>query len=96
MTVNISLLSANAAFLVKVDKGLSWSLSCYGARVDISQCHVLSDVPAKLSSVRIVLDLLSTLQEVAVCQGNSVDDFRQLVDARGTTFMDSSGKKRRY
>ena len=91
MSVDIHLLSANAALLLKVDEELRWSLSCHGVIVEVDQSHILTAVPPQLNSVRAVLDLLSTLLEVAVCCGNAVNDFRQLVDAHGTEFMDATG-----
>lgn len=93
LAVNLPLLSANASMLVKVDEELKWSLSCHGVLVEIGQCCILAAVPPRLTSVQAVLDLLATLQEVAVCLGNPVNDFRQLVDDRGTEFMDSTGKQ---
>ena len=76
LPVDLSLLSTSATFLVKVDEELKWTSRCRGVQVDIGQCSAITSIPTKLTSIRIVLDLLSTLPEVAVCQGNSVENFR--------------------
>ncbi len=91
LSVNVDLLSATATLLLKVDEDLGWRLSCHGTLVEVGQSRVLTAIPPRLDSTKAVLDLLSTLQGVAVCSGNAVDDFRLLVDARGGEFKDATG-----
>ena len=81
VAVSLPLLAANTSMLLKVDHQLKWSLSCHGIRIEVGQRQFLAAIPSQLTSVTAVLDLIATLQEVAVCAGNPVDDFKQLVDA---------------
>ena len=92
-SVDVHTLSANASLLVKVDKDFRWSVSCHGILVEVGRCDVLTAIPPLLNNVTVILDLLSTLQEVAVCHGNPVSDFRELVDIHGSEFKDSTGVK---
>lgn len=91
LDVDLPLLAANASLVVKISEGLNWNLSCHGILVEIGQCQALNVVPARLISDKAVLDLLSSLQSLRVCQGSPVSDFKELVEARGGVFMDSTG-----
>ena len=91
LSINLSLLSADATFMVKVDGDFRWTLSCHGTLVEVDQCQVLSSVPRQLNSAGAVLNLLTTLQSSGFCCGNPVADFQQFVSARGGEFKDSTG-----
>ena len=67
LSVNVQVLTANATLLLKVDEELRWSVSCHGI---LGQSRVLTSIPPRLNSAGTVLDLLSTLQQAAVCCGN--------------------------
>ena len=84
-------LSANATLLVRIREDLRWDVSCHGILVEDAQCPVLESFPKKLTTTSAVLDLLHLLQTYMICQGSPVSDFGDLVDARGTRFMDSTG-----
>lgn len=91
LSVNLPLLFADAEFLLKVDEGLKWSLSCRSILVEVGQCQVFTGVASKITSARALLDILLTLQASQVCCGNAVSDFQSLVDAHGAEFKDSTG-----
>lgn len=91
LSVNVDVLTANATLLVKVDEELRWSISCHGNLVEVGQSRVLTSIHPRVNSIGAVLDLLSTLQEVAVCCGNALSDFRELAEVRGSEFKDSTG-----
>lgn len=91
LSVNVDALSADATLFVKVDEELRWSISCHGILVEVGQTRVLTSIPPRVNSIGTVLNLLKTVQEVAVCCGNALSDFRQLAEVRGSEFKDSTG-----
>ena len=91
LSVNVDVLTADATLLVKVDKELRWSISCHGTLFEVGQNAVLESIPPRIHSIGVVLELLKALQEVNVCCGNAVSDFRQLAELRGNEFKDSTG-----
>ena len=60
--------------------------------MEIGQCQALGTTPSRLTNDTAVLDLLSSLNGLEVCQGSPVSDFEELVQARGGVFMDSTGE----
>ena len=91
LELKLPLLAANATVLVKIDESLNWSVSCHGILVEVSQCQALVATPSRLTDDNAVLELLSLLNGLEVCQGSPVPDFEELVEARGGVFMDSTG-----
>ena len=91
LSLNVDALSADTTLFVKVDEELMWSISCHGILVEVGQTRVLTSIPPRVNSIGAVLNLLKTLQEVAVCCGNALNDFRQLAEVRGSEFKDSTG-----
>lgn len=77
--------------LVKIGESLNWSVSCHSILVEVGQCPALATTPSRLTDDTAVLDLLSLLNGLEVCQGSPVSDFEELVQARGGVFMDSTG-----
>ena len=90
LSVNSSTLMPVTSFIVKVDNNLKWSLSYNGMLVK-NQQHCGFSILEEIKCLNDVLTVLSSVQVSHVCCGNSVEEFKQLVDDHCGEFKDSEG-----
>ena len=90
LSVNSSTLMPVTSFIVKVDNNLKWSLSYNGMLVK-NQQHCGFSISEEIKCLKDVLTVLSSVQVSHVYCGNSVEEFKQLVDDHCGEFKDSEG-----
>ena len=90
LSVNSSTLMPVTTLIVKVDNNLKGSLSYNGMLVK-NQQHFGFSISEEIKCLKDVLTVLSSIQVSHVCCGNSVEEFKQLVDDHCGEFKDSEG-----
>ena len=88
LSIDSSTLSPSKTIIVKVDNNLAWSLSYNGILVK-NQSYLSNS--QQIKCLNDVLILLSSIQASNICCGNSVDEFKELVDDHRGEFKDSKG-----
>ena len=90
LSVDSSTLMPVTTFIVKVDNNLKWSLSYNGILVKNQQHNTFGN-SQQIKCLSDVLTFLYSIQANHIYCGNSVEEFKQLVDDCGGEFKDLEG-----
>lgn len=78
--------------VITIKSDFEWTLSFMNHQLTPTMCPVLSQVPSKIASISSVHSMISLLESVKVCTGNTETRFIELWQHRSLTLHGSLGK----